>query len=96
MAFPQRLRNALEKKLTMRFEPKDLTGVYQNQLRGCKRKRNQSISELMQSVNVLVRKAFPSADDETRSYMAVSSFVTALDNEAQELFVFQQDPKTIE
>ena len=88
--------DALVKRLTMRFKPKDLTGVYQTQLRSYCRKRNQSVPELMQAINVLVRKAFPSADDETRSYMAVSSFVTALHDEAQELFVFQRDPKSIE
>ena len=88
--------SALVSKLAMRFEPKDLTGVHQSQLRSYRRKRNQSVPELMQEVSKLVRKAFPSADDDTRNFMAVSSFITALHHETQELFVFQRDPRTLE
>ena len=88
--------SALVQKLTLRFEPGDLIGMYQSQLRGHRRKRNETIPELVQEISKLTRKAFPSADEETRNYMAVTSFITALANEKQELFVYQRDPKRIE
>ena len=87
---------ALVRKLTLRFEPVDLIGMYQSQLRGRRRKRNESIPELVQDISKLTRMAFPSADEETRNYMSVTSFITALSNEQQELFVYQRDPKRIE
>ena len=88
--------DALVKKLTLRFDPKDLEGIYQTQLKGRRRRRNESIPELVQEISRLTRKAFPKADEDTRDYMAVSSFITALSDEAQELFVYQKDPKKIE
>ena len=87
---------ALVRKLTLRFEPVDLIGMHQSQLRGQRRKRNESIPELVQDISKLTRMAFPSADVETRNYMSVTSFITALSNEQQELFVYQRDPKRIE
>ena len=88
--------SALVQKLTLRFEPGDLIGMYQSQLCGRRRKHNETIPELVQKISKLTRKAFPSADEETRSYMAVTNFITALANEKQELFVYQRDPKRIE
>ena len=88
--------SALVQKLTLRFEPGDLIGMYQGQLCGCRRKRNETIPELVQEISKLTRKAFPFADEETRNYMAVTSFITALANEKQELLVYQRDMKPIE
>ena len=87
---------ALVGKLTQRFEPEGQLGIYQSQLQSRRRKRSESIPELIQEISRLVRKAYPAADDQTRSYMAVSSFISALGNEAQELFVYQKDPKNLE
>ena len=85
---------ALESKLTLRLEPKDLTGVYQAQLQSRKRHRTESIPELLQDVKRLTRKAFPTADDGTRNFMIVHSFISALDNEQLELFVHMKDAAT--
>ena len=87
---------ALVGKLTQRFEPEGQQGIYQSQLQSRKRKRSESIPELIQEISRLVRKACPAADEQTRSNMAVSSFISALGNEAQELFVYQKDPKNLE
>ena len=87
---------ALVGKLTQRFEPEGQLGIYQSQLQSRRRKRSDSIPELIQEISRLVRKAYPAADDQTRSYMAVSSFISALGNQAQELFVYQKDPKNLE
>ena len=86
---------ALTNKLTQRYELEGQLGVYQSQLHSRRRKRNESIPELVQDISRLVRKAYPAADEQIDSYMAVSSFITALANEAQELFVYQKEPKNL-
>ena len=83
-------------KLTQRFEPEGQVGIYQSQLLSRKRKRNETIPELVQDISRLARKAYPAADEQTRSYMAVSSFISALGSEPQELFVYQKEPRTLE
>ena len=87
---------ALVRKLTLRFEPVDFIGMYQSQLHGQRRKRNESIPELVQDTSKLTRMAFPSTEEETRNYMSVTSFITTLSNEQQESFVYQWNPKRIE
>lgn len=47
----------------------------------------------MQEISKLTRKAFPRADEDMQSYMAVTSFLSALDDEALELFVYQRTEK---
>ena len=86
---------ALVRKLTLCFEPVDLASMYQCQLRSQCRKHNESIPELVQEISKLMRKAFPSADEETRNYMSVTSFITALPNEQEEFFSYQRGPKGI-
>ena len=87
---------ALANKLTQRYEPEGQLGVYQSQLHSRRWKRNESIPELVQDISRLVWKAYPAADEQTGSYMAVSSFITALGNEAQQLFVYQKEPKNLD
>ena len=82
-------------KLTLRFEPVDLVSMYQSQLFSRRRKHNESILELMQEISKLTRKAFPSADEETHNYMSVTSFITALSSEQQELFYISKGSKEI-
>ena len=50
----------------------------------------------MQAISRITRKAYPAADSQTRDALAVSSFIFALGNEAQQLFVYQKDPRTLE
>ena len=50
-------------KLTQRFEPEGQVGIYQSQLRNRKRKRNETIPELVQEISCLAWKAYPAADD---------------------------------
>ena len=88
--------NVLVSKLTQRFEPEGQLSIHQTQLRNRKHKRNETIPELLQEISRLVRKAYPAADEQTRSYMAVSSFISALGNEAQELFVYQKEPANLD
>ena len=52
---------ALVRKLTLRFEPVDLVGMYQSQLRSRHRKRNESIRELDQEISKRTRKACQSS-----------------------------------
>ena len=87
---------SLVDKLTLRFEPKDLVGIYQAQLQSRRRKRNETIPELVQDINKLARQAFPTSDEGTRDSLAIHGCVKALADDQQELFVFRKDPKTVE
>ena len=87
---------ALVQKLSLRFEPVDLIWMYQSQLRSRKRKHNESLPELAQEMGNLTRQAFPAANETTCNYMVVTSFISALGNKQQEVFVYQTDPKTVE
>ena len=80
--------NQLVDKFTARFEPKDLTEMHQTELRTYRRKRNKTIPELVQAINRLVRKAFPTADESTHNYMGVSSSISAQKSDQQEMSVF--------
>ena len=93
---PEHQLDLLVDKLTQRFEPAGQVGIYQSELRNRKRKRNETISDLVQEISRLARKAYPAADEQTRSHMAISSFISASGNEAQELFVYQNDPQTLD
>ena len=86
----------LVEKLTQRFEPEEETATYQSQLQSRKRHRNESIPELVQEISRITRKAYPAADSQTHDALAVSSSISALGNEAQQLFVYQKDPRTLE
>ena len=83
-------------RLTQRFEPEGQTATYQSQLQSRKRRRNESIPELVQDICRITPKAYPTADVQTRNALAVSSFISALANDAQQLFVYQKDPRTLE
>ena len=83
-------------KFAQRFEPEAQTATYQSQLQSRKRRRNESIPELVQEISRITRKAYPAADSQTRDTLAVSSFISALGNEAQQLFLYQKDPRTLE
>ena len=69
-------------------------GIYQTQLQN--RKRNESIPDLVQDISRLASKAYPAADEQTRSYMAISSFILALGDEPQELFIYQKEPQNLD
>ena len=86
----------LQDKLTQRFEPEGQLSIYQAQLQSRKRKRNETIPELIQEISHLVRKAYPAADEQTHSYMAVTSLIAALANDAQELFIYEKEPKNMD
>ena len=83
-------------RLTQRFEPEGHTATYQSQLQSRKRRRNESIPELVQDICRITRKAYPTADVQTRNALAVTSFISALANDAQQLFMYQKDPRTLE
>ena len=65
-------------------------------MQSCKRRQNESIPELVQDICRITWKAYPTPDVQTRNALAVSSFISALANDAQQLFVYQKDPRTLE
>ena len=86
----------LKQALRMRFEPEGLQEVHENDLRNRRRKRSESIPELLQDIKRLVKRAYPTATVETIQQMAKSAFITALNDEKQELFVKSRKPDTVD
>ena len=87
---------ALKQALRLRFEPDGQHEVHENDLRNRKRKRTETIPELLQDVKRLVKRAYPSANPETLQQISKSAFIAALSDEKQELFVKSRMPQTVE
>ena len=83
-------------KLMQKFKPDGQVTIYQLQQQNHKHRRNKTIPELVHEINRIARKAYPMADEVTRSSMAVSSFISSLGNEAKQHFVNQKDPQNLE
>ena len=88
--------DALQQALTLRFEPQGQHEVHENDLRNRRRKRSETIPELLQDVKRLSKRAYPTATPETIQQIAKSAFITALNDEKQELFVKSRKPVSVD
>ena len=87
---------ALQAALSARFEPEGQFEVHENDLRNRRRKRSESIPELLQDIKRLTKRSYPNANAATIQQISKSAFITALDNEKQELFVKSRKPLTVD
>ena len=81
--------------LKNRFEPENMYTMYQHELSVRKRKSSQSIPEFSHETERLVRKAYPTVDEDTFVRLSVEKFVNGLGDFEHEKFVTQRKPKTI-
>ena len=88
--------DALQEALRLRFEPRGQFEVYEAELRAKRRRRNETIPELLQDVKRMAKRAYPTADDKTLQQLTKSAFITSLDNDRQELFVKGMQPETVD
>jgi Zinc knuckle len=86
----------LSSKLRARFGSEANTAWYQQQLNCRKRRDKEGINELMQNVLDLAARGIPRADDALLSDIAKISFINALTDEDQRLFVSAACPQTIQ
>ena len=82
--------------LAARFDPENQTEIYKTQLKSRIRKKNETITELVQDVKRLVRMAYPTAPLSFRDQITKDSFIESLNDHELEWSVFQGRPKTVE
>lgn len=82
--------------LSARFEPENQTEIYKTQLKCRIRRKNESITELMQDIKRLVRMSYPNAPLDFRDQITKDSFIESLNEQDMEWSVFQGRPKSLE
>lgn len=85
----------LVKGLTARFEPTNQTELYRAQIKGRLRKKSETVQELAQDINRLVRRAYLQASSELRDQIANDCFIDSLNEHQLEWFVYQGKPKSV-
>ena len=86
----------LVQALSNRFDPENQTQLYKAQLRTRIRKDGESIPELAQDINRLVRSAYIELPSELREGIAKDCFIESLNNRELEMAVFQSRPKSLQ
>lgn len=82
--------------LSARFEPENQKEIYKTQLKIRVRRKNESITELMQYIKRLVRMAYPNAPLDFRDQITKDSFIESLNEQEMEWSVFQGRPRNLE
>ena len=82
--------------LSARFAPENQTEIYKTQLKSRIRKKNESITELMQDIKRLARMSYPNAPQDFRDQITTDSFIESLNDQEMEWAVFQGRPKNLE
>ena len=88
----------LTRALQQSFCPPEQVHLYQAELKGRKRKRDESMAELGRDLARLVQLAYPQADPTTRETLAINAFLDALPGPAIEtrLHVIKGRPRTLQ
>ncbi len=86
---------SMSKQLKRRFGQLDRPTLYAAQLVGRRRRKKESIAELLQWFGSTGAKAYPTMDHRTRDKVLVNYFVRALTNERQCEYVMDREPRTI-
>ena len=84
----ERLIAALER----RFQPRDQEAIYRAQLKARRQQKGESISQLSDAVEQLVRQAYPSADSGTLDELSLDYFTAALASNDHRQWVHQSRP----
>ena len=84
----ERLIAALER----RFQPRDQEAIYRAQLKARRQQKGESISQLSDAVEQLVRQAYPSADPGTLDELSRDYFTAALASNDHRQWVHQSRP----
>ena len=85
----------LVQALTQRFAPSNQTELHKVQLKARSRRRDESLTELGQSIRRLTGLAYPDAHQELVEILAKDHFIDALQESEMRLRVQQARPKTL-
>ena len=85
-----RLVSALER----RFQPRDQQVIYRARLKSRRQQKGESVSQLGDAIEQLVRQAYPSADSYTLGELCKDYFTAALSTSQHRQWVHQSRPTT--
>ena len=86
----------LETKLKQRYGSLDQVEAYRVQLKARRRKKNETLSELMMDIRRLFSLAYPGPSNYMTDLAAKDSFVDALDDKELMIRVMEREPKNLE
>ena len=88
--------SSLSEALAARFEPVQESELHRVTLKTRLRCKNETLSELAQDVNRLVRLAYPSATVDVREQLSKDYFIDALNDHELEWAVLRGKPKSVD
>ena len=86
----------LEAKLKQRYGSLDQVEAYRVQLKARRRRRNETLSELMMDIRRLSALAYPGPSNYMTNLVAKDSFIDALDEKDLMIRVMEREPKNLE
>ena len=86
----------LETKLKQRYGSLDQVEAYRVQLKARRRKKNETLSELMMDIRRLFSLGYPGPSNYMTDLAAKDSFVDALDDKELMIRVMEREPKNLE
>ena len=86
----------LETKLKQRYGCLDQVEAYRVQLKARRRKKNETLSELMMDIRRLFALAYPGPSSYMSDIAAKDSFIDALDDKELMIRVMEREPKNLE
>ena len=85
----------LKRAIGNRFQPRYTEDDYVNQLEAQKLKKGDNVAQFAASIKLLVGKAYPTVDAQTRDKLAVRYFLSSLEDEEVKFFIKWAKPRTI-
>lgn len=87
---------ALAEALRRRFGSALQAEVYRERLKGRTRRPGESLPQLVQAVESLVRHAYPAATEEMVTTLSLDAFVDALEDQQVQIYVKQAHPADVQ
>ena len=85
-----------KKALKERFEPASRKNLYQAEFQTRRKKRTEGWAEYAEDLKTIVDKAYPDLQDEAREQMALTHYLTQIDNPQVAFAVKQQKPANLD
>jgi len=86
----------LQSALKDRFDPDNMREVHRANLKGRRRQKGESLTELGQQIKTLSRRAYPTATGELAKQLEVNAFIDALGDIDMEWAVLRDKPKSVD
>ena len=85
-----------KKALKERFEPASRKGLYQAEFQTRRKRKTEGWAEFAEDLKIIVDKAYPDLQDEAREQMALTHYLSQIDNPQVAFAVKQQKPDNLD